>query len=323
VLACGAAGPSCREAREAGPLVERLTHNDYEDFHPSWSPDGRAILFDAREGDSATVRVLELGASTPRIVAGGDHPHWLPDGAHVTAVQYLSSGAEVVVVIALDGTSTRVLSDPAMRSGAGVPSPDGRLVAFASDRDGDWELFVVPTADGPERRLTDNDARDFFNSWAPHGSAIAYQTDREGEWSGRVLSLSNGADHRLPNDSLPATALRWSPDGNRLAFTAATADLRALYLVDADGGRLVRGFETSGSIDWLEWSPDGTRIVLAAATSDTSASLMLFDVRAQRAEPLVEHPSRNVAPAWSPDGLQIVFASDRDGDFDLYLVRVP
>lgn len=303
--------------------VRRLTDNDATDFHPSWSPDGTALLFDSDEGGASSIHTLDLASGLIRRVGAGDHPYWLPGGDRVTAVQARLGGVEVVALLALDGALVQTVSAAQGRNGAGFPSPDGRHIAYLADRDGDWDLFVAPVAGGPEQRLTDTDADEFFSSWSPDGRALTYQSDASGNWDLFTLRLDGDRPFRLTDHPAHDTSLRWSPDGTVGAFISTRDGTGDLYLMDADGSAVRRLTESAGDADWHQWAPDGTHLAYAVTRADGTATIWVVHVASGVARPLVDHPSRNLAPAWSPDGRRLVFASDRDGDFDLYLLDLP
>jgi len=80
-----------------------------------------------------------------------------------------------------DGSKVRQLTDSDDMDLEPVWSPDGERIAFASRRDGDFEIFVM-NADGTEvRQLTDNDAIDLEPAWSPDGERIAFWSDRYGD----------------------------------------------------------------------------------------------------------------------------------------------
>ncbi|MCZ7546211.1 MAG: DPP IV N-terminal domain-containing protein [Anaerolineae bacterium] len=84
-------------------------------------------------------------------------------------------------------------------------SPDGTRLAFASDRDGDYDLYVIDLAcleDGCTEDnatpLTDNDADDSIPAWMPDGEHLVFQSDRDGDgWNLYLLNLADGTVTRL------------------------------------------------------------------------------------------------------------------------------
>ena len=85
-----------------------------------------------------------------------------------------------------------VLACVAMGAGCGGGG-SGDLIAFQSDRDGDWEVFVM-NADGTEvRQLTDSDGWDGSPDWSPDGKRIAFTSDRYGDWEVFVMN-ADGSD---------------------------------------------------------------------------------------------------------------------------------
>ncbi len=63
-----------------------------------------------------------------------------------------------------------------------VWSPDGKKVSFASNQDGNWEIYVVDLETKEVRRLTDTSANEVAPSWSPDGGRISFSSDRSGKW---------------------------------------------------------------------------------------------------------------------------------------------
>jgi serine/threonine protein kinase/Tol biopolymer transport system component len=143
-------------------------------------------------------------------------------------------------------------------------SPDGRLIAYASDRSGNMDIWVQPVSGGEAVQVTRDPADDTAPAWSPDGQLIAFRSERSGGGIYVVAALG-GQERRL---SAVGQRPRWSPDGLRLLCSSETgqnelADKHA-YVVALDGGppkevlpEFFAGLVKSPSIGW---HPDGERI---------------------------------------------------------------
>jgi hypothetical protein len=118
-------------------------------------------------------------------------------------------------------------------------NPDGSRLAFASNRDGAWDLYLLDLASGEIIRITDTPEYDSHPSWSPDGRWLAYESytgQPDGSGGGLdlfLVDIGDGAavqppyqpDRKTPTDHSPA----WSPDGrNRVCFRIAVARMRDL-----------------------------------------------------------------------------------------------
>jgi dipeptidyl aminopeptidase/acylaminoacyl peptidase len=233
-------------------------------------------------------------------------PRLSPDGQAVAyVVQRIdredNSYRSAIHVAPVDGSSApRELVPSEKEDGSARWSPDGRQIAFVSNRDGEKkQLYVVPAEGGEPKRLTDlaEDVTEIV--WSPLGDRLAFsarvrdaayeEEDDKRRAPRRINRLQYKlddvgwtADRRqhvfvVPADgSAPPTQLTagdyedgaptWSPDGTRIAFVSArdedwdVQDGRDVYVVDAAGGEPVRVTDGSGSCAAPSWSPDASLI---------------------------------------------------------------
>ena len=202
-----------------------------------------------------------------------------------------------------------------------------------SARDGDAELYVADADGGSPRRLTRNDAEDVLPAWSPDGRTLAFSSNRSGAFEIWVMNangtgvrpVTRGA-RREDGSFYPA----WSPDGERIAFASSfrTPENQEIYVVRRDGSTLRRLTRTAGDIGALgddaapAWSPDGKRIVFASnRTGELEIWTMRADGAAQRRLVGVRR-SDDSRPKYSPDGAWIAFGSlDGRGRSSIYLAR--
>jgi eukaryotic-like serine/threonine-protein kinase len=192
-------------------------------------------------------------------------------------------------------------------------SPDGRSVAFRSDRDGRSRVWLKQLATGTELALTDGPADD-LPEFSPDGSTVLFTRFRGFRASVFRVPLLGGEPRRVVDDAAEAT---WSPDGQRIAFlrsqAAAPGKTAAVSLMMAasDGGapREVARFDSVGGIG-PRFSPDGRKIAVTFnGVGGGSFSLRLVDVETGKVETVADSSTgiRPWAPLWTRDG-RLVFS---------------
>jgi Tol biopolymer transport system component len=156
-------------------------------------------------------------------------------------------------------------------------SPDGRRIAFQSNRTGDHEIFVMNADGSGVVQLTDSDGIDAHPSWSPDGSKIVFASARTGDMyasAGKMQIYVMDADGqhqaRLTNNRVNDFAPEWSPDGQRIAFLSDRDGMPEVYVMRPDGtqqtnvtANLPKGRERGNP----HWYPDGSHIAFDADTS--------------------------------------------------------
>lgn len=173
-------------------------------------------------------------------------------------------------------------------------SRDGNRLAFASDRNGNWDIFILADdecfkfRDGGRTRITDlvdtrvrqltsDPGTDRHPAWSPNGSEIAFDSDRSGSPQIFVMRKDGTGVRQLTHAPSPSSAPSWSPDGRQIVFQA----------------------ERDGNSDLHTIAPDGSG-----------------------EQSLTQSGANETDPAWSKDGAEIAFVSDRDGDLNIYVIDV-
>ena len=204
-------------------------------------------------------------------------------------------------------------------------------IAFASDRDGNWEIYVMDVDGGNPRNLTNDPSDDRDPSWSPDGKRIVFFSNRDGHViDGRptseiyVMDADGGNPQNLTNDRNDDRFPSWSPDGKRIAFVSdrdGPPRYFDIYVMDADGGNLQRLTSDPRDDRNPSWSPDGERIVFGARREGhfetkfaVTYEIYVMDADGGNQQRLTENRKNDWHPAWSPNGERIAFASDRKGD---------
>jgi Tol biopolymer transport system component len=237
--------------------------------YPAWSADGKKIVFqnDADDADEFGRDLWVMAANgrnrvnitnTPNVDEW--QPAWFPSGKKIAYRR--NNGIEVATL----GETGKVTKTTRLTSDGANPaaSPNGKRVAFGSDRDGDAEIYVMRTdaREGPNNRpvkLTDNATyHDSQPDWSPDGSRIVYVSYRNSNNGDDIFVMR--ADGRGKKKNLTRSPAReqypaFSPDGKYIVFTSDRGGDQEIWKVRLDGTGLTQ--VTSDGLDnhQPDWQP--------------------------------------------------------------------
>jgi len=211
------------------------------------------------------------------------------------------------------------------RNDYAVWSPDGKLIAFTSDRLGSLDIFVMK-ADGTQQRAVVRSPGDEWRpAWSPDGKRLAFVSDRHGLYAQiYTVDLATGLQVRLTFSETSDYTPSWSSDG-RIAFRRLTFDeesdeeTSSVYVMNADGTGL-RQLIADGEYHLSPaWSPDGSRIAFVGGGEDDA----YIDVVNADGSGHVRLTTDGFEyePSWSPDGTRIVFVSWEDDTRDVWIMN--
>ncbi|MBI1929652.1 PD40 domain-containing protein [Candidatus Poribacteria bacterium] len=205
-----------------------------------------------------------------------------------------------------------------------VNPPIGSLantkIAFASDRNGNWEIYTMNTDGTNQTRLTNNPAVDYTPSWSPDGTKIAFASDRDGNEEIYIMNAGGTNQIRLTNNPARDYQPSWSPDSTKIAFYSNRDGNGEVYVMNANGTNQIRLTNNPAYEEWPSWSPDSTKIVFRSGR-DGNGEIYVMNADGTNQVNLTNNPANDVTPSWSSDGTKIAFYSERDNPNEIYIMN--
>jgi Tol biopolymer transport system component/DNA-binding winged helix-turn-helix (wHTH) protein len=289
-----------------------------------WSPDGKRVLFYKESDDSHTLYLANAdGTGETRLPFLSGNLDWTPDGTRIL-FQYGKPNSDIFLYTLATGKLETVVGGPAFDADPTF-SPDGERIAYVSDREGNFEIYVQDLDGAGLRRLTDHPAHDQFPSFSPDGTAIAFNSNREGDsFDVYVMGADGGHVFRVTNwrGNEMVSPGCWSADGTRLVFVGDQDGRDSIYLVDIEPftPREVLK-DAAADLYYPSYSPDGGKILCQAGAADRSGELRIYDTTAKRGRSLLKTEAADAHPKFSPDGTRIVFQNLAGGQADIFLIN--
>jgi Tol biopolymer transport system component len=174
---------------------------------------------------------------------------------------------------------TRLTFDEGLQIGA-TWSPDGRFVAYSSDRGGKFDIWVQQVSGGDPVQITKNPGQNWQPDWSPDGKYIAYRSESDG---GIYITPALGGTGQQRKITSFGYFPRWSPDSSRILFQTSSfhgthlAASNSTYVTTLDGSppRLVLSGSMKRPLASCAWHPDGRRITAWIPTDDPIAPRFL------------------------------------------------
>ena len=261
-------------------------------------------------------------------------PSWSPDGTRI-AFQTSQDNAYKVYTMAADGSDRQPVTQGKNDDRHPTWSPDGKMLAFDTGTELKREIAIVDLASGERTQITNLDAFASFPSWSPDGARLSFYVYQKGTldlWTinrdgTKPVQMTQGlASENRSQCTFACHMAAWSPDGSRLAYSDGD-QTRVFTMRSDDGTDQVKASvdDPTGRSHFPAYLRDGR---LAYVTEHINPGQSWTDIWAvtpganQQPDPLLQDVQVQGPFEFSPDGQRLLFASPRNGNFDIYVATL-
>ncbi|HEX5837698.1 MAG TPA: hypothetical protein VFY26_07690 [Anaerolineales bacterium] len=314
-----------------GDEISRATDPRNRDTDNDGLPDGEEVRLgtDPRKADTDDDGLLDSqeNPTCPRPLDPDSDGDGLLDGADrdpcnasnpaLTATAI--SGAPTIAPPILPSPTQPLPTQPIPTSTPPAPSLEG-LMLFATDRDGNFEIYVQNLADLAQTRLTNSQFQDTQPALSPDSSQFVFVSNRDGNNEIYIRTIANQAPVNLTNQGADDQQPAWSADGNWIAFTTNRDGNQEIYIMNRNGSdvRNLTGHPASDSAP--TWFTSGSEQWIAF-TTNRDGNQEIYKVRPDGSglANLTLNPANDHSPSGSV-GTLLAFVSERDGNSEIYTI---
>ncbi len=241
----------------------------------------------------------------------------------------VAQGGKVLVMAAREVPG----ADPAHRTpvagGQAHAGPDGPsgVIAFASDRDGNYEIYTIGPDGTGARRITNHPGTDWHPTWSPTGDRIAFVSDRSGRFCIYVMDADGSDVTKLTDSPTGDHDPAWSPDGKHIAFRRfvgapdSEEGENYIWCVAPDGSSARRITDANGHA-WNDfdptWAPDSASIIFQRASRTGSVRRVRLD--GSLSDLVIGADWGVESPSCSPDGTRVAVCAQTESGWRIHVL---
>jgi serine/threonine protein kinase len=312
----------------------QVTDNENLNVSPSWTPDGKRLLFITNRGGARDIYAISIATngepkgSAARVTTGLDaHSMNISKDEMKLAYSGFNYTANIWSIEIPDRGSVSVSDAQPITTGNQIIetmdiSHDGQWLVFDSNLSGNMDVYKVPVAGGDSVQLTTHPSDDFVPQWSPDTEQIAFHSFRNGNRDVFCMTNEGRSLQPITDDPSHERAPDWSPDAKKNVFFSDKTGRNEVYVVskiDTGWGETQQLTHDGGRFP--KWSPVGDSIVYISG-----AELKIIGYGDKKIRNLVNSQddinfAKPEYPAWSLDGETVYYiAMDNQADVSIWAV---
>jgi serine/threonine protein kinase len=317
--------------------IDLTADSKFNNYQASYSPNGDLIAFRSERDGGGIFVMGSTGESVHRLTDFGYNPTWSPDGKKILFATesildpYGRNTVSQLWNVNMETGKTRKIYD----GDAVQPSwsPNGKWIAYWGLPRGTGKrvIYIIPSSGGKPIEITSGRYIDWCPTWSPDNKYLYFSSSRGGSMNLWRVQIDENSGKKLSGFEPVTTPspfcemAKFSDDGRRIAYVSA--DIRDnIYKLNFDPstekiiGSPVPVTEGTKQFLYLNISPDNNWI--AAASKGEQESIYIMRSDGSGIVKLTNDGYKNRGPAWSPDGKSLAFYSDRSGKYEIWEIGI-
>lgn len=304
---------------------------------PSWSPDGKKIVFQAYwDGNWHIYTVNTDGSGLKQMTSGAfDHrePHWSPDGTTLAFSSDRNGSYDIWTLQIVTEQLLPLTSADGNESGPNW-SPDGKVLAYVSEADGNYQLVKQTIASSENTSLYTAKGKLTGASWSPDGNRLLVNEHKD-VMADLLQVNANGEEvTKISEDGEDVFPFRhsWTSDGS-LIYTASGK----MHQLNEAGEKETIPFSVKVELDRTPYErkqrdfdsmdPQIAKGIISPTLSPDGQSILFVALQdlwiktGDSLQQITDDAAVQILPIWSPDGGQIAYSSDKEGSFGIWTMN--
>ncbi|GAB4236758.1 MAG: hypothetical protein Tsb0034_11570 [Ekhidna sp.] len=292
-------------------------------YSTSWVNDETVIITLEHEGKAASIEAIDLITGDTRTLLANPHGDYFAEYSSKTHKIVFTSrrnGQNDVFTIDLDGSNPKNLTQLASYNQKPDVSGDGTIL-FVSRQEGNQDIYRMSVKGDEIQNLTGSTDLENYPKLSPDGSKVLYSKSNSGSKSEIwIKELNSDKSYPLIADTFDNDEPCWSPSGKKFVFRSNRDGNNEIYEYDLSNAEITRLTNSPSESDSdPKYSPDSNSIVFIS--SGEATGIKLLDLQSNQENYLTPNGATDVFPSWNPSGNKIVFSSQVEKGFELFIMN--